>query len=134
MSNTFENPKESNLRVTKVKIPDREQKILRECYESAGEPQPDGHTTLSHNTAMTDWFRAILRGEVSPSEVEASEPESTDESTYLPLEIRVTQDEYAMLKNSDIHTVSSREAYRRNSEFGQWIRTVLQEFCNKAVQ
>jgi hypothetical protein len=133
-SNTFPNPRDSNVHTTVCKIPDREVSILRECYESMGEPQPDGDSTLSHNSAFGDFLRAILRGDVTAEDVTASEPEDVSENTYLPLEISITPEEYAIMDNAGIPTKPPREAFRRNGKIAQCILTLLRNYCNRVVE
>ena len=134
---TFPNPRPaqgSDTRTTTVKLPDREVKILREAYASMGEPEPDSDSTLRHNSAFGDWLRAVIRGDVSPDDVEASEPTDVSESTYLPLELSVTASEARVMDNHGIETTSPREAFRRNGVLAQQVRTVLKRFCEAVVE
>jgi len=132
-SATFPNPRESDAQTTTVKIPDREVKILREAYASMGEPKPDSDSTLRHNSAFGDWCRAVIRGDVTPAEVSASEPTDVSENVYLPLEISVTPREAALMDNHGIETKSPRNAYRRNGKLAQQVRHMLKVFCEAVV-
>lgn len=131
--NTFHNPRGSNTYRTRVNIPMRENIILKEAYESVGSPQPDSDSTLSHNAQITDWMRAIIRGEVKPSDVEVSEPESLDEG-YWPVEVTLTRDEFAALRTANIPTTTPGSAFKRNGDIAQRIKTLLTNWCNEAVQ
>jgi len=98
-----------------------------------GEPKPDSKSTLHHNSAFGDWCRAVIRGDVTPADVSASEPTDVSESVYLPLEISVTPREAAIMGNHGIKTSSPREAYRRNGELAQQVRAMLKGFCEAVV-
>lgn len=132
-SATFPNPRESDAQTTTVKIPDREVQILREAYKSMGEPEPDSASTLRHNSDWVDWLRAVIRGDVTPFDVEASEPTDVSQNVYLPLEISVTPREMALMDNHGIETTSPRNAYRRNGKLAQQVRHMLKEFCEAVV-
>lgn len=133
-SATFPNPREADARTTTCKLPDREVKILREAYKSMGEPVPDSDSTLHHNSPFGDWCRAVIRGDVTPDDVSASEPTDVSESVYLPLEISVTPREAAIMGNHGIDTTSPRDAYRRNGKLAQQVRSMLKSFCEAVVE
>ncbi|WP_144060708.1 hypothetical protein [Salinarchaeum sp. Harcht-Bsk1] len=133
MSATFENPRATNTYTAVVNLPARETAILREAYESVGEPEPQEGVTLSHNAAVVDWLRSVLRGEVSPDDVQASEPEAIDSDAYWPVEMTVTRDEFAALRKANISTQSPAKSFRRNGETAQRIRLLLRNWCNGVV-
>lgn len=137
MTETYPQRLDSNCRTVLCKLPGREVDILKECYESVGEPEPDEGKTLKHNTEWSDFLRAILRGEVTEDDVTASEPADDageNEDVFLPLEISLTQAEVDYLDGAGVPTTSPRSAYRRNSETAQQMRGLLQNFCNAVVE